>query len=290
MIRSNTMIVSVAAVLLGASGVSARPKRTVVLLDFSQSGSAPAPTNDTPRESVDVDALSRLMVRQFTGASDPGSAMDPSFHPAVYRDAVNPAALGNPFITHALPKMQASSAVFSPSASECLLTSYQPSFGFGRRVEERRRVIFPLVQRAACESGLPVGLFDAVIMQESRYNPSIVSPKGAFGLAQLMPGTAVQLGVDRYSLFENLRGGARYLRRHVDQFGRYDLALAAYNAGPNRKSLRNGLIPNIAETQAYVRTILANWLGVPTPVVAAARPLNFRQAQMIFMAYRGGEY
>ncbi|MFM2099277.1 MAG: hypothetical protein RLZZ366_816, partial [Pseudomonadota bacterium] len=52
MIRSNTMIVSVAAVLLGASGVSARPKRTVVLLDFSQSGSAPAPTNDTPRESV----------------------------------------------------------------------------------------------------------------------------------------------------------------------------------------------------------------------------------------------
>jgi soluble lytic murein transglycosylase-like protein len=289
MMRSKIGIMAITAALLASSAVSARAKRTVVLLDFSQVQSASASTNETTGEAVDVDALSRLMARQFTGASDPGSPIHPSFQPAMYRSAVNPSALANPFVSRAWPRVLASPAVYPPSMSECLLTSYQPSYGFGRRAEERRRVIFPLVQRAACETGLPVGLFDAVIMQESRYNPTIVSPKGAFGLAQLMPGTAVQLGVDRYSLSENLRGGARYLRQHVDQFGRYDLALAAYNAGPHRKSLRSGFIPKIAETQNYVRTILANWSGVMPPVATAAHPLNVRQAQMIFMAYRISE-
>jgi soluble lytic murein transglycosylase-like protein len=150
-------------------------------------------------------------------------------------------------------------------------------------------VIFPLVHRAACAAGLPVGLFDALIMQESRYSPSAVSPKGAIGLAQLMPDTARQLGVNRFSLFENLLGGARYLKEHIDRFGRYDLALAAYNAGPNRQSLREGRIPNISETQGYVRTILSNWSGTPLATLSAAKPLNYRQAQLIFMSYRSSE-
>ena len=94
-------------------------------------------------------------------------------------------------------------------------------------------------------------------MQESRYQSAAVSPKGAFGLAQLMPGMARQLGVDSYSLRDNLRGGARYLKQQVDRFGRYDLALAAYNAGLGRVERRRQ-VPRIAETQAYVRTIMSN--------------------------------
>src|SRR3546814_5212618 len=79
---------------------------------------------------------------------------------------------------------------------------------------------------------LPIfGLIDALIMQESRYNPSALSPKGAFGLGQLMPATARQLGVDRYDLMQNLTGTAMYLAQQLDEFGRVDFALAAYNAG-----------------------------------------------------------
>src|SRR3546814_710119 len=79
---------------------------------------------------------------------------------------------------------------------------------------------------------------DAMLIQESRYNPMALSPKGAFGLGQLMPGTAKQLGVDRYSLHGNLRGAARYLSWQLREFGRVDLALAAYNAGPGRSEER----------------------------------------------------
>src|SRR3546814_1654056 len=65
-----------------------------------------------------------------------------------------------------------------------------------------------------------------------------------------MPGTAAQLGVDRYHVESNLRGGAKYLRRQLDRFGHYHLALAAYNAGPGR--VRNGAVPRIPETRDYV--------------------------------------
>src|SRR3546814_6079813 len=84
-----------------------------------------------------------------------------------------------------------------------------------------------------------------------------LSPKNAFGLTQLMPGTAASLGVNRYSVEDNLRGGARYLRQQLDRFGHYHLALAAYNAGPGR--VRGGLVPRIAETQAYVDNVIMNW-------------------------------
>jgi soluble lytic murein transglycosylase-like protein len=279
------------AALLAPCTVSAniKPKRTVVLLDFTSVQMPAAATAETLESAPDVDALSRMIARQFTGAPDHTPPLDMAFAPAMISSGPNLSVLGNPFARHdvgirrALPNVP---TMQSLGAQECLLPEYRPSSGFGRQAEERRRIIFPLVHRAACEAGLPVGLFDALVMQESRYQPAVSSPVGAFGLAQLMPGTARQLGVDRYSLSENLRGGARYLKEQLNQFGRYDLALAAYNAGPNRQSLREGRVPKIPETQHYVRTILANWSGVaPTP---APRPLNFRQAQMIFMSYRDG--
>src|SRR3546814_13201669 len=72
------------------------------------------------------------------------------------------------------------------AAGDCAVKPYRPSPILGQRADRRRELLYPLVRRAACEARLPVGLIDALIMQESRYNPSALSPKGAFGLGQLM--------------------------------------------------------------------------------------------------------
>jgi soluble lytic murein transglycosylase-like protein len=103
---------------------------------------------------------------------------------------------------------------------------------------------------------LSPALIEALVWQESRWRANAVSPKGAQGLAQLMPGTARDLGVNANDPFENLEGGARYLREQLDRFdGNLELALAAYNAGPHRVE-RAGGIPNIRETRAYVSAIM----------------------------------
>ena len=100
-------------------------------------------------------------------------------------------------------------------------------------------------------------LLEAVVWQESRWNPSARSRVGAIGLAQLMPGTARDLGVDPRDPIQNLSGGARYLRQQLNRFdGNVEKALAAYNAGPGRVMTAGG-IPSIPETQAYVRAIVA---------------------------------
>ncbi len=113
-----------------------------------------------------------------------------------------------------------------------------------------------IAQSAAQEFNLDEDIFIALISAESAWNPNAVSPKGAKGLAQLMPDTARALGVaDPFDPAQNLRGGARFLRQMLDQFGSYDLALAAYNAGPGAVRRYNG-IPPYSETQNYVRKIL----------------------------------
>jgi len=86
-----------------------------------------------------------------------------------------------------------------------------------------------------------------------------ISPAGVVGLAQLMPGTASDLGVrNRYDPDANINGGARYLRQMLGQFGGVHLALAAYNAGPNAVKRAKG-IPKNRETPDYVRSVIARW-------------------------------
>lgn len=100
-------------------------------------------------------------------------------------------------------------------------------------------------------------LLEALVWQESRWNQAAVSRAGAIGLAQLMPATARDLGVDPHDPIQNLSGGARYLRQQLNRFdGDVEKALAAYNAGPGRVMTARG-IPSIPETQAYVRAIVA---------------------------------
>ncbi len=112
---------------------------------------------------------------------------------------------------------------------------------------------------------LSPALIEALVWQESRWRPNAVSPVGARGLAQLMPGTARELGVNPHDPFENLEGGARYLRAQLDRFdGDLEKALAAYNAGPGRVIRANG-IPNIRETQHYVAAIMGRLSNYSRP-------------------------
>lgn len=114
-----------------------------------------------------------------------------------------------------------------------------------------------LIESAAAENNLEVALLHAVIQTESAYNPRAVSPKGAVGLMQLMPGTAQRYGVtDRTDAGDNVRGGARYLRDLLDMFnGDKRLAVAGYNAGENAVK-RYGGIPPYRETQNYVVRVM----------------------------------
>lgn len=114
----------------------------------------------------------------------------------------------------------------------------------------------PLVAHLSAKYDLSPALIEAVVWQESRWRENALSPVGARGLAQLMPGTARDLGVNPDDPAANLEGGARYLRQQLDRFdGDLERALAAYNAGPGRVQQAGG-IPRIRETQNYVAAII----------------------------------
>ncbi len=91
-----------------------------------------------------------------------------------------------------------------------------------------------VIEKYARQYGVDEDLVWAVIRQESGFNPRAVSPKGAMGLMQLMPGTAAMLGVsDAFDVEQNVAGGIKYLEQCLNQFNQdVPLALAAYNAGP----------------------------------------------------------
>ncbi len=128
-----------------------------------------------------------------------------------------------------------------------------------RTASARRTIYLSSIRAAERKHALPIGLLDALIWQESRYNPLAVSSAGAGGLTQLMPGTASDLGVkNRFDPAANIDGGARYLKQMLDKFGGVHLALAAYNAGPGAVLKAKG-IPRYRETRDYVKKVLARW-------------------------------
>lgn len=119
-----------------------------------------------------------------------------------------------------------------------------------------------LIKLKSLKYRIDPSLVKAVIKTESGFNCSAVSGKGAMGLMQLMPATAVSLGV--YNPFdpeENIEGGVRYLRNLLERFGgNLTLALAAYNAGPKHIE-KYGVIPAYRETENYIKKVLSSYHG-----------------------------
>ena len=110
---------------------------------------------------------------------------------------------------------------------------------------------------AADRNALDRALLAAVAKIESNFNPYAVSPKGACGILQLMPGTVKRFGVKNvFDATQNIEGGAKYLRWLLDRFdGRVELALAGYNAGEGAVDRHHG-VPPFAETEWYVLKVL----------------------------------
>lgn len=127
-----------------------------------------------------------------------------------------------------------------------------------------------MIDQAAKKNGIPPGLARALVHQESGGQVHITSPVGARGLTQLMPDTARSLGVNPDDPMQNLDGGFRYLAQQKAKFGSWDLALAAYNAGPGAVAKFGG-IPPYAETQAYVKNIMA-MAGNPSAAMVPSAP------------------
>ena len=118
-----------------------------------------------------------------------------------------------------------------------------------------------MINNVARDNGVDEKLVQALIKQESGFNPNATSKAGAMGLMQLMPSTAKAMGVnDPYNASQNVQGGVKYLKSMLDRYnGNVILALAAYNAGPGAVDKYDG-VPPYKETQNYVKSILANYL------------------------------
>ena len=119
-----------------------------------------------------------------------------------------------------------------------------------------------IVSNISAKYNVDEKLVNAVIRQESGFNPKAKSKAGAMGLMQLMPATAKGLGVkDPYNPVQNIEGGVKYLSNLLKKYnGNIVLALAAYNAGSGAVDTYSG-VPPYKETQNYVKSILANYLG-----------------------------
>ena len=132
-----------------------------------------------------------------------------------------------------------------------------------------------LIRQNGARYGVDPYLIFCVMEQESHFNARVVSPKGARGLMQLMPGTGARFGVRKpFDPAENIMGGTRYLKQLLEQFGgRVDLVLASYNAGEGAVMKYGGRIPPYRETRDYVKRISKRY-GQNTTAPAASGATN----------------
>jgi|GEM_PF-1586381 len=161
--------------------------------------------------------------------------------------------------------------------------------GRGRSLPLRDPQIASMIDAQARRYGVDSNLVRAVMRHESGYNPNAVSPKGAMGLMQLMPGTASLMGVnDPFDPEQNIAGGVKYLKYCLSRFN-YDvpLALAAYNAGPLNVMKYQGL-PPFAETQQYVASVMQTYTKQATTISAPTAPIGGQGEQKPEAASRKG--
>jgi soluble lytic murein transglycosylase-like protein len=235
----------------GAAAAEARIKQLQVLkATLTQRANARSlPINRDTFKLLLEEELQKAVVKKGTPATVPMLPKAPTplnpFNPPDAKDAVK-----------ANSKLQPFPFAGSANAVKALPSVLPPS------VQARRDAFSDDIVKMSQKYGVDPLLVDAVIRQESGYQPSVVSRSGAIGLMQLMPKTAAGLGVENpYDPIQNMEGGVKYLAQQLQRFGgNVSLALAAYNAGPNAVA-KYGNIPPYAETQNYVRKILKNYLA-----------------------------
>jgi len=155
-----------------------------------------------------------------------------------------------------------------------------------RGPDELRKKYDELMESAAIRYRIPLALVRAIVQAESNYDPTAVSPAGASGLMQLMPDTAREMFVkDIFDAKENIEGGTRYLRVLANAFsGDMVKMVAAYNAGPDAVAKWGGTVPPYAETQDYVRKVIALYYqykaqgAQPTPTTTSGDGADARGA------------
>jgi hypothetical protein len=127
-----------------------------------------------------------------------------------------------------------------------------------------------LIRAAADRYRMDADLIHCVIAIESNFDPKAVSPKNARGLMQLMPQTATRFGVqDIFDPEENINAGTRYLRQLMDKYNNLNLALAAYNAGPERIDQYGRRVPPYLETMKYVQRIAKSYAKIKAETMSS---------------------
>jgi len=181
----------------------------------------------------------------------------------VIQEVVTRNAPASALKTQGAPTKNAASKISAAGAPS--MTAAQPivfpANGNGEMVTTGNPKYDELIAQSAARNGVDPNLVVAVMKQESGFNPRPRSYKGASGLMQLMPTTAVRFGVTNiFDAAQNIEGGTRYLRFLLDQFnGDVNLVLAGYNAGENAVVNSGYRIPRYRETQNYVRSITARY-------------------------------
>ncbi len=142
------------------------------------------------------------------------------------------------------------------------MTKVQKPENIAPNVSAQQHQMLGMITQISQKHGVDDKLVKALIKQESGFNPRAKSKAGAMGLMQLMPATASSLGVkDPFNAVQNVEGGVKYLKSMLNKYnGNTILALAAYNAGPGAVDKYDG-VPPYAETQNYVKNVLANYLN-----------------------------
>lgn len=141
-------------------------------------------------------------------------------------------------VVRLLPHYKAAAKFFNPNLSD-----------------EQAEAIAAAILRSSIQNGVDPRLIVALIACESSFKPDAAGKKGEIGLGQLKPETAAGMGVNPYDPIQNIEGCVRYLRQQLDKFGSLELALAAYNAGPNAVSKAGG-IPQNSITPRYVQKVI----------------------------------